>query len=94
MSLFAILIAISAINVETPSVEGGFEAISSIQQVPFFVSTALSNDSKKNSEKTLHIAQDFISVLLIADALNPNLEFVHYLPLYNLLRQKEYFLLI
>jgi hypothetical protein len=94
INLIAIVIAISSLVVERPAIEADFNLLSSITSIPHYQSDVLRNDSQKHQEKTLQIAQDFIPIVVIADVTDANEGFAHYLPLYNLHRQKEYFLLI
>jgi hypothetical protein len=94
INLIAIIIAISSLVVERPSVEVNVANLTAITAVPHVQTDPLRNDTQKHQEKTLQIAQDFIAIVVIADAPNANEGFSHYLPLYNLHRQKEYFLLI
>lgn len=93
--LIAFFIGLSALIAEKPFLRADFNQISeTLQSAPLLQNTALKDEVKHRHEKTMYIAQDFIPFVLIANALNPNVDFVHYIPLFNLLRQKEYFLLI
>jgi hypothetical protein len=94
INIIAIIIAISSLVVEKPSIQADFSLPSSLTLVPHFNSDILRNDSQQHQEKNLQIAQDFIAIVLIADSIDANEGFAHYLPLHNLNRQKEYFLLI
>jgi hypothetical protein len=93
-NIIAIVIALSSVVVDRPSVEFTYKTLTTLQKIPLFQTDALKNDSRKHTEKTVHIAQDFIPVLVIADAPDYKKEFHHYLSIYSLVRQKEYFLLI
>jgi hypothetical protein len=64
------------------------------EQVPEWDSDVLTRDSQKHSEKTVQIAQDFIPIVVIADEIDSEQNYSHYLPLYRLHRLKDYFLLI
>jgi hypothetical protein len=57
-------------------------------------SGALARTEERYSKESNYIAQDFIPIVLLADTqiFKPN--FIHYISLYRLYRQKEYFLLI
>ena len=94
INIIAIVIAFSSLVVEKPSIEADFNLLSAITTIPHYQSDALRNDTQKHQDKTLQIAQDFIPVVVIAEITDANEGFSHYLPLYNLHRQKEYFLLI
>lgn len=92
--VLAFLIAMSSLAAEAPIVEFEIDELSSVAQLPYWQTSALINSSKKHAEKNFPLAQDFIPILLIAETPDSNQGFVHYLPLYDLVRQKEYFLLI
>jgi hypothetical protein len=94
INIIAMVIAISSLVVERPAFQADFSGHSSLTSFPFFQPEALRNDTQQHQEKTLQIAQDFMAIVVIADVPNVNQGFLHYLPLYNLHRQKEYFLLI
>lgn len=94
INLLAIVIALTSLVMERPSIETYTEQLSNIDQMPVWQTDSLKNQDLKQSEKTIHIAQDFIPIVMIADTQNFERDFIHYLPLYNLHRQKEYFLLI
>ena len=94
INIIAIVIAISSLVVERPSIETDFSLPASLTQISHLQNDILRNDSQKKEAKNYQIAQDFIAIVVIADAPNANKGFYHYLSLYNLHRQKEYFLLI
>lgn len=94
INLIAIVIAITSLVVERPLIQADFSLPSSLIHASHLQSDILRNDSHNHQEKTLQIAQDFIPIVVIADPIDANEPFLYYLPLYNLHRQKEYFLLI
>lgn len=94
MHILAMIVAFSSLVLDTPAITYDDKELSFISEVPQFFSNALKDDTKKHSEKTLHIAQDFIPILVIAAPLNHNNSYTHYLPIYGLFRKKRYFLLI
>lgn len=94
INIIAIVIAISSLVVERPAIEADFSLPSSLSQISHIQSDILRNDSQKNQDKNLQIAQDFIPIVVIAQEQDANQGFAHYLPFYKLHRQKEYFLLI
>jgi len=94
INIIAIVIAISSLVVERPAIQADFTVPASLAQITHFQSDILRNDSQTHQEKNLQIAQDFIAIVLIADSIDANEGFAHYLPLHNLNRQKDYFLLI
>lgn len=94
INLLAIVIALTSLVMEHPSVESFDEQLTAISQLPIWQTDSLRNQEIKHSEKTIHIAQDFIPIVVIADFQNAHNDFHHYLPIYSLVRQKEYFLLI
>lgn len=94
MKVLIFIIGLSAIVVEKPFIQGSFAHLEVLQAVPLFQTTALQNHGDKKSENKIHIAEDFIPIVLIADYYDPSLSFVHYIPIYNLYRERTYFLLI
>lgn len=94
INIIAIVIALSSLVVERPAIEANFNLLSAITSIPHYQCDTFRNDAQKHQEKTLQIAQDFIPIVVIAEETNALEGFAHYLPLYNLHRQKEYFLLI
>lgn len=94
INILAIVIALTSLISEGPTVNFSFDQITSIHGIPLWESDALRNPTEKQSEKNHLIAQDFIPIVAIASEYDINEEFLFYLPLYNLHRQKEYFLLI
>jgi len=57
-------------------------------------SDSLYHQGERYNKDTHVIAQDFIPIVVIAEAYDLNRHFNFYFPIYNLYRQKEYFLLI
>jgi hypothetical protein len=55
---------------------------------------AIPNGTERFTKNSHLIAQNFIPIVVIAYEHDLNNHFTHYLPLYDLNRQKEYFLLI
>ena len=94
INLIAIIIAFSSLVVERPSVQPDFSLPASLSLESHLQFDDLRNDSLSHHEKSLSIAQDFIPIVVIADEPDADLGFFHYLPIYKLHRQKEYFLLI
>jgi hypothetical protein len=94
INVLALMIALTAFVSDGPAIQYDYEMISTLQQIPQFQTNALKNDSQKHHEKTVHIAQDFIPIVVIADGIDFVNTFIHYLPIHSLVRQKEYFLLI
>ncbi|WP_408097627.1 hypothetical protein ACJVC5_01565 [Peredibacter sp. HCB2-198] len=94
INFLAIIIAITSVVVDLPAVEFNSEQLSGIHQASSWQSDSLRNSELRHSERTVHIAQDFIPIVLIAESVGSSAEFIHYLPIYSLARQKEYFLLI
>ncbi len=94
INLIAIIIAISSQVVEKPSIQADFSLPASLSHESHIQSDLLRNDSQHHQDKNFQIAQDFMAIVVIADELNVNHGFAHYLPLHSLHRQKEYFLLI
>lgn len=94
INLIAIIIAITSLVIEKPSVEADFSLPASLSHIPHLQSDILRNDSQKHQEKYLQIAQDFMAIVLIAEMPDANEGFVHYLPLHSLHRENSYFLLI
>ena len=93
INLIAIIIAISSLVVERPSIQADFSLPASLSHGSHIQTDLLRNDSQHHQEKNLLIAQDFMAIVVIAEP-NVNQGFFHYLPLHSLHRQKEYFLLI
>lgn len=94
INILAIVIALTSLISDRPTVNFSSDQIASLQSIPLWQSDALKNPSDKNSEKNHLIAQGFIPIVAIADEYDVNVSFAYYLSLYNLHRQKEYFLLI
>lgn len=93
INVIAIIIALSSLVMEGPTVQ--VDSLSeSFQSVPLFESSALRNELSKATEKTVHIAQDFIPIVIIATFEHLTNNFLHYISIHSLVRQKEYFLLI
>jgi hypothetical protein len=93
INILAIVIAFSSLLLQAPSVDFGHDQLASIQANPSWQSDALKNPNEKNSEKSQYIAQDFTPIVVLAD-FQDFTGFQYYIPIYNLHRQKEYFLLI
>ncbi len=94
INILAIVIALTSLISEGPTVNFSFDQMTSLQSIPIWESNALRNPSEKQSEKNHLIAQDFIPIVAIAPQYDVHVSFDYYLPLYNLHRQKQYFLLI
>jgi hypothetical protein len=94
INIFAVVIALTSLTSEGTSVNFSSEQMSSLQSIPLWESDALKNPTEKQSEKNHVIAQDFFPIVIIASQFDSSDSFHFYLPLYNLHRQKEYFLLI
>lgn len=92
--LFAFLIAFSSIGFCAPALEISSEQVATIQSMDSWDSHSLTTPSQKFAEAFSVIAQDFIPIVLISDHSEPAPRFDHYLPIYQLERAKEYFLLI
>ncbi len=94
INVIAIIIAISSLVVERPSVQADFSLPAAFSIESHLQFDDIRNDSVAHHEKNSVIAQDFIPIVVIADEPNADSGFLHYLPLYNLQRPKDYFLLI
>lgn len=94
IGLFAVLIALTSIAIEVPSFDFSDTKITSIQTEPTWQSDFLLNPGKKLSGKTHIIAENFIPMVLIADELDADQLFYHYLSFFKLHQIKEFFLLL
>lgn len=94
INVLAIVISLSSLLSDGPSVNFNYDQITTIQNIPLWHSDALKNPSEKNTEKNHLIAQNFIPIVVISHGHVDAGSFHYYLPLYSLNRQKEYFLLI
>ena len=70
------------------------DQIGAISGVATWDLNPLKEADHKSSLKQHYIAQDFIPIVTIASSYPHSKDFVHYLPIYNLTREKNYFLLI
>ncbi len=70
------------------------EQLSSPPQLSFWKIEPITNRQKKIDTKINFIAQEFIPIVIIADAPDHIDFFKYYLAAYNLKRQKQFFLLI
>ncbi len=94
INILAIVIALTSLISECPTVNFSLNQLSTIHEIPLWESDVLRNPSEKNSKKDHVIAQDFIPIVAIASEYDVRESFLFYPPSYNLHRQKEYFLLI
>jgi hypothetical protein len=54
----------------------------------------LKEADSKSGLKHSYIAQEFISIVALTQSQSTSIHFGHYLPIHNLIREKDYFLLI
>lgn len=94
LNVLIFVIGLSAIVVEKPFLQGTFAHLEALQTVPVFQTNAIQNQHDNKYEKSLHIAEAFEAIVLLADFSMPAQAFFHYLPLYSLNRIKDFFLLI
>jgi len=94
INILAVVIAISSLVVERPSIQADFSIPSSLSSIPHLDSDILRNDSQTSQQKSIQIAQDFIAIVVIAEATDANHGFLHYLTVYNLKRRKDFFLIV
>ncbi|WPU64644.1 hypothetical protein [Peredibacter starrii] len=94
INLLAFVITLTSVIIDSSSVEFHSEQLSGIHQASSWQTDSLRNTDHKHSERTVHIAQDFIPIVVIAESVSADIDFLHYLPIYGQARQKEYFLLI
>lgn len=96
LTIVAFVIAVSAsamdmrgtVYFETDQMTTGPQIKDVIQTESFF------SPAERYSKNSNLIAQGFFPIVIIAESSDITHHFAHYLPLYNLNRQKEYFLLI
>lgn len=96
ITVVAFVIAVSAaamdmrgtVFFETDQLTSGPQIKDVIQTESFYSVT------ERYSKDSHLIAQDFMPIVIIAESSDLTHHFAHYLPLYDLNRQKEYFLLI
>src|SRR5262245_10245501 len=88
------IIGLSSVVIEVDSIGFHEDQIASVQHDLPFEIVSLRNPTQKYSEKSHLIADAFIPMVLIAESPDADQEFHHYLPLYQLYRQKHHFLLI
>ncbi len=97
LNLIAVFIAISSLVVDlrgSVSYEGvNLEAETQLKSL-WEEGTMFYAQSERNSKTTSFIAQDFVPIVVLAEPTDAKANYHHYLPLYDLHRQKEYFLLI
>lgn len=93
MAFFILLLAVDNVAIaHDDGLPGYDQQVSSIPVVdvdPLTYRTRITPDAKLN-----YIADSFIPMVILAFNLFEERDFTYYLPLYNLHRQKEYFLLI
>lgn len=94
MNILILLIGLSAIMSEKPSLEEAYAHLDAVQKVPLFLDNDVKNNNETNLDKKFYIAEDFIPIVLIAESVDLSQAYIHYLPIYNLHRKKEFFLLI
>jgi hypothetical protein len=94
VTIFAFIIAVTSIVIDFRLDDFSHEEISSIDVVQAWQVDDLIHPGKKVSDNNLFIAEDFIPIVIIAEAQDSEQSFNHYLPVYQLQRQKEFFLLI
>ncbi len=93
MAFFILLLAVD--NVVIAQDEAGINSAHHIARVPTVEVDPISHQSRFNPNAKLnYIADSFIPIVILAYNLFEDRDFAYYLPLYNLNRQKEYFLLI
>jgi hypothetical protein len=94
ISIIAIFILISHLMGQNPLVKADFSGPTMLQSIAHFQTVPLQNNSHKFQDKTLHIAQGFFPIVVIAEITNALEGFAHYISIHKLYRQNEYFLLI
>jgi hypothetical protein len=97
LKLIAVLIAVSSLVVDLhgPVSYEGVNLDSETQLKSLWeVGTMFYAQSERHSKTTHVIAQDFLPIVVLAEPTDAKSNFHHYLPLYDLHRQKKYFLLI
>lgn len=93
-NILCLLIFVSSVVMDGSPLKYEFHGEASLIERPLIQPDTLKNDSKKSYSSHHVIAQDFIPIILIAETIVTNLDYLHYLPVYRSARQKEYFLLI
>ncbi len=97
LNLFAVLLAVSSHVVDlrdSVSYQGvNLDAETQLKSL-WEEGTMFYAQSERHSKSTHVIAQDFLPIVVLAEPTDAESNFHHYLPLYDLHRQKEYFLLI
>ena len=92
---FAFMIALIGIVGEHKDARSiQFNESSTLEILSGLSSEPLQSLADKVQQKQQHIAQSYIPFIILADFSLLNSQFDHYLSLYNLVRGKEYFLLI
>jgi hypothetical protein len=93
--LFTLLMATTSVLVSIPkSYAFHMEQLSPTPQYSLLKGEPVSSRPKKMDSEINYIAQDFMPIVMIANAPDHLHFFSYYLSTYNLERQKEYFLLI
>lgn len=91
---FAFIIALTAAIVEVPVMNFSSDQMASVSTISDWETGKLYHQTNKFHENTYLIAEDFIPIVVLAEDQDPDQNFLYYLPLYYLSRQKEFFLLI
>lgn len=92
--LLALVITMTSVVMEVPVIDFNLDQMASLQTIPSWETDSLRNPTEKIGERNHIIAEDFMPIVLIAEAQDFSYEFNHYLPLYRLYREKDFFLLI
>ncbi len=97
LNLIAVLIAVSSLVVDlrgSVSYEGENLTAEAQLKSLWEEGTMFYAQSERQSKSTHVIAQGFFPIVVLAEPTDAEANHLHYLPLYDLHRQKEYFLLI
>lgn len=94
INIIAVIIAISSLVVERPAISCDFTATKSLTQIPHFSIEVLRNDSHQQQKNSLHVAQDFIPIVVLAYETNANHGYIHYISLFEQSRTNHHFLLL
>jgi hypothetical protein len=98
MSIIAVVIAVSSLVVDlrgsVHSFESGNLAAHDQLKSLWAEGTLPYNTGDRYSKGMKFIAQEFMPIVVLAEPTDAETSFSHYLPVYRLHRQKEYFLLI
>ncbi len=94
LNLLVIILGLGAMGVERPELEMLVVHFEAQKILPHYQALPIKSSHQNKTEKNLHVADSFMAMVLIADVSYLAQSFYHYLPLYNLLQAKDYFLLI